>query len=1815
MANSVDNRVVQMEFENSSFEKGIAESLKSLEALHKKLDNGISVKGLDQLSSKVDSISFASTIDQIDQVETKTRGLVSVLKETISELGGVGGALAKGLGASALGQMLMGGRQRATNVENAKFQLEGLGVAWDEVRESINYAVLDTAYGADEAAKAAAQFVASGVQLGDEMSTSLRSISGVAAMTNSSYDEMAHIFTTVAGNGKLMTMQLNQFAMRGLNVAAVMAKQWGITEEEVREMVHQGVIDFRTFSDAMDEAFGEHAKAANETFSGALSNMKAALSRIGADFIEPWREMERQVFLGVKEMLNSIKAGLNEYVDLTEASSKMGIFGADKKGKFLDEFAEGLVIDGHSQASIISNFTVFTAKLGEKIQTNMDKITESGVLKEFVKSFTWALNGVFEVATSFSVGMSDIFAHLIMGFPTSFLKNLLDPIGNIGFSLSNFIYPLLERIPYLIDRLTSGIENLLNAGLSYIQPILIGLIEGLTGSAEGLFEFFDDGIINLQKLTAKFDDWTKSLGASDEEAASLRKTAAEIGKVFQTIAGTIADVAGKAFVFLIETLQQLWPIFEAIGNLIMAVVEPALKLLGEAFGSFVDAVGNALNIDLGNGLFGMNTGDIQGIADAINGLAEMIRTAFKDVTIDNFADKLYEVTNGMVDLRGILDLVKSGFDALKDLDVFGHLSEGISGIMTLLGELASQLGLIPDQLANAFKMPENVGESLLGQFNSLLSGSGSNSIGGIAEDLFGVKKAFADTGETTAQVEGMAGSLDHLGDAMVSVADKGEEAGGKLQNGVFKVLQDAIGPKGDIKKNVQTFITDLVNGFTMDDAIIAASAVMTGFMGGTIFKFVNSISDLAKALAGPLNGITGLFKSLSTAITDMSKVMVLNAKAEMFKTIAIGIALIAGSLFLLSLIPADKLVNVLILFGVAVVVVGAALVAINELFITMTAAFKNVKPDKIAAIAATMASFSAVLMSIGASIMMISLSIALLSILDPARAAMGFAMIAVFIGEFIGLAAVLTKMKGVESAVIQFAALIMSISAALAILTGVMVALAIIPFDTLFIGFMRLLVGLATLIGVVAAFSAISKHFGAEIAGAAAVIAAMSIAIISMTAAIVILSLIPWDRAISGALSLAIAMIGMGVAVGLLAKICGGTVGKLVGLVPAIMAMSLALLAIAASLAIIATIPDTTAAIITLVIGLVAITAALTFLTLVATGLTSAAITLPAIGVALAGLSAAILAMAVSMKIISTIPDVTVPLLAFAAGLLAVVAAATVFAFISPGLALAGVGILAIGAGCLLAGVGVLAFAAGLASLAAISPASAALIASSMQTMAEGVGNAMVTMAEKTAQAIVAFGQTLAQSSSTIADSTGKVGMAAAKGFGQAAPEFGSAAVKVISAFVQGLGENLGSIIAAGMQAIGAFLVGVAQGLGAVIDGAAKVAISFINGVGDALRNNVAMLGDAVSNVVNTIFGLLANMIADGLESLFGPNPAADWIRQSGQECLEEAQNASDRVNEALRSNDEENVQGQKETMDGMVAATEEGADGMVKATDGVGDDVINNLTGGLEDKLKDFNIEDIAGSMDMESLANTFGEGGSDASEMFTTNAEEGLSGLTQLFTGKTEEAVSAAENVDSRGPGESVGSDFGAGMESGMNAWIQPIANKAAEMVNEAKAKAKAAQDSNSPSKDTMEIGGWFGEGYYIGLSKWIVPIAKRSEEMVAQAKQPLIEFANKATNLMDMVDFDSNPVITPVIDMSEMESGARSMESLFGQMQALQFMSLYRGLEPAYVGGYSNTEYNEYNLTLDWQAGQDANAALRDLNSAIRVRKMTGGRRRYV
>lgn len=325
MSKKVDERVVEMRFENGQFEKGVAQSTESLNKLKKSLNLEGAAKGLENVNSAAKNASgIESLAASLEKVEHRfsTMGIVGM--RVIENLTDSAMRFAKKTVGFVTNGIINGGKRRAMNLENANFQLQGLlknEEAVAAVMQNVSDAVDGTAYSLDAAAKVASQLAASGMKAGDEMFSALRGVAGVAAMTNSSYEDIGRIFTQVAGQGRLMGDQLLQLSVRGMNAAATLANYLTkisdgteYTEAQIRELVSEGQISFDIFAAAMDDAFGEHAKAANSTFEGALSNIKSALGRIGADFIKPLIAQNGPFV----NLFNAIRKKVNQIHEITK---------------------------------------------------------------------------------------------------------------------------------------------------------------------------------------------------------------------------------------------------------------------------------------------------------------------------------------------------------------------------------------------------------------------------------------------------------------------------------------------------------------------------------------------------------------------------------------------------------------------------------------------------------------------------------------------------------------------------------------------------------------------------------------------------------------------------------------------------------------------------------------------------------------------------------------------------------------------------------------------------------------------------------------------------------------------------------------------------------------------------------------------------------------------------------------------------------------------------------------------------------------------------------------------------------------------------------------------------------------------------------------------------------------------------------------------------------------------------------------------------------------------------------------------------------
>ncbi|AFA45022.1 tail length tape measure protein [Mycobacterium phage Spartacus] len=188
----------------------------------------------------------------------------------------------------AAGVALFKGFDRYKSLDATSHRLAAMGNSAEQVKtimSDINEVVVGTPIALDEAAKAATQFLAGGVKQGRPLQAALTAIADAAGASGQKFGDLAVIFNQVFNKGKLQAEEMLQLNERGINVQAALQKEFGLTSAEIQKMSQDGTISFGMLVQAIEGQFGGMSKKLADTVDGALSNMNAAVGRVGANFI------------------------------------------------------------------------------------------------------------------------------------------------------------------------------------------------------------------------------------------------------------------------------------------------------------------------------------------------------------------------------------------------------------------------------------------------------------------------------------------------------------------------------------------------------------------------------------------------------------------------------------------------------------------------------------------------------------------------------------------------------------------------------------------------------------------------------------------------------------------------------------------------------------------------------------------------------------------------------------------------------------------------------------------------------------------------------------------------------------------------------------------------------------------------------------------------------------------------------------------------------------------------------------------------------------------------------------------------------------------------------------------------------------------------------------------------------------------------------------------------------------------------------------------------------------------------------------------
>ena len=705
MSRNIEENVVKMRFDNSEFDTNVEQSNDTLDRFKNTLTTlptQIYI-GISNAISRInlsDIIGIGATIAGIQMIKN---GIISIGDE-IRNVATSALRIVNGVFSQAINQINEGGKARAMNIANAKFQIEGLKLDVETFMEAADYAVSGTAYGLDAAAKVASQLGASGVTELEELKKALRGVSGVAAMTNSSYEEIGHIFTVIASNGKLMTENIRSFSAKGLNVSANLAKALNKTEAEISEMVTHGEIDFKTFYTAMDEAFGEHAKDANKTFEGALSNIRAALSRVGEGLWTPILEHSIDVFNEIRLSINAFNKALKD----VDGENSFETFGKAVKTIFGDA------------SNIIKNIrraieeTTFVDQLGSLFM-KLSKLA-TYLVDVFSVDYFFIIGRVTENLAS----LVNILHRLVTGFQNILDEKGLRSFGGSVISLTMWISDLFDIVLQFFNENENQIwktvgswVDALKSAFSIITDIL-GINRGnfekiFKGAVKSIFDF----VKNLELTDTRLDKVSRTIRGVASAADIIKMLAVAIFNFISPIVNaipyivdgilTVTAYIGDA-VYKLRNLIQESQVFETILGTIKSIFGAIKDLLSNVKTNFFDA------------FFGENSGDrsfLQKLKDFLKNLGTDISDAvskldFKGIDLSGLQEFIYNLANfglgsdTLGDSESNMTVLERVLNSVKEL--FGYIGEFFkNNVVTIFTGENETVNKLFEKIGNFFK--------------------------------------------------------------------------------------------------------------------------------------------------------------------------------------------------------------------------------------------------------------------------------------------------------------------------------------------------------------------------------------------------------------------------------------------------------------------------------------------------------------------------------------------------------------------------------------------------------------------------------------------------------------------------------------------------------------------------------------------------------------------------------------------------------------------------------------------------------------------------------------------------------------------------------------------------------------------------------------------------------------------------------------------------------------------------------------------------------------------------------------------------------
>ena len=1050
MNKELEQKIIEMKFDNSDFEQKVAQSLVTLKQLKESSKLEDAGKGLDNLSKSAKDLDLSHIADGIDKLNARFSNLGVVGMTVMQNLTNAAMNLGNQF-MNALTEAPRGGMQTYESFISATKQLknsakdaEGLPVTLEAVNKALdelNDYSDKTIYSFNDMTANIGKFTNAGVSLGDSV-TAIKGISNVAASAGASAQNAAsamYNFGQALGTGVVKLIDWK--SINNANMGTIEFKNELIsTAEELGKLKKVGdkyISTTYSGKKANEEAFNASSKFedslqqqwmtsevllktlekyANDTEGVGLKASQAAkevntFSQMMSVFAESqktswsktWRyimgdyEESKQLFTSILEGLNWLTSGFNKWRndffkswhDLGGRSELLSAFAniwktiqyyVEQIGKAFGMVFKG--VDATPLVTVAKGFNAFT----EKIKPAADAMEE---VKDKVEGTAEAVSDVAERAEKFN----EIVQQIING-DWGNGQERIDRLTEAGYAFENLQNAVNEVL---------GCEKRYETTMSDNEAVGISVNEVLSENAELLQEQAKsvDAIVdeataanpvigNLAKILLGVSSTVKVLTTGAKSLWNTLAKGASVLTVIKGAFGVILDIfgaiGGKVYQFNTWLLS-----FSSGMDLLNGFRNAAIRLssvfvnlgvnlknLGAFFVMLMNVFGTAgakISSFFKTLSDGANSLDFGKLKNAIFAIGKFIGGVLL-IALDALAGIIVKVYNGLKDLKdtiagmkvtqrivGYFKNLRTEFESfvtsVKDASFYTNV------LLPILSEISKTMqrlgGAVMPILSDAFKVIKGwiiaVGNSLENFYQKLKQSGGLEKVSTLFTNLKAAIKSLPET--ITALYNslkaGKLPSLDDFPDAIKNLVNSFKDLKAFVKTKIdqligkwFKNITDGLSKLPDSKKlgPFAGFVEKLKKAFEDFKSVTQGAKGSVGlFISGVVEKL--SKVDFRGGAITALIGAVAVFalrwskvgKSASNAIKAMGEFFKNGGKVAQtavdkyngFLKIAVAIGIIAGSIWLLAQVPADRFREVCIALGVAFAAMAGTILLLSAL--------------------------------------------------------------------------------------------------------------------------------------------------------------------------------------------------------------------------------------------------------------------------------------------------------------------------------------------------------------------------------------------------------------------------------------------------------------------------------------------------------------------------------------------------------------------------------------------------------------------------------------------------------------------------------------------------------------------------------------------------------------------------------------------------------------------------------------------------------------------------------------------------------------------